>query len=100
MIRNADIRKIIGKTETTIDTIKKRKLRLFGHICRMNDNRLTKHTIFAKIDEKPRKARPYGEYLDDIKNWCGRSGRDLLHLAQDRQVWKKRIRTVVDSNGR
>ena len=53
MIRNEDIRKTIAREETIIDTIKKRKLRLFGHICRMNDNRLIKHTIFAKIDGKP-----------------------------------------------
>ena len=100
MIRNEDIRKTIAKEETIIDTIKKRKLRLFGHICRMNHNRLIKHTIFAKIDGKPRKGRPCREWLDDIKNWCGRSGQDLLHLAQDRRMWKKLIHTVVGTNRR
>ena len=79
MIKNQDIRKIIVREETIIDTIKKRKLRLFGHICRMNDNRLIKHTIFAKIDGKPRRGRPCREWLDDIKDWCGRSGQDPLH---------------------
>ena len=49
----------------------------------MNDSRLIKHTVFAKIDEKPRRGRPYREWLDDIKGWCGRSVLDLLHLAQD-----------------
>ena len=62
MIRNNEIRKIIGKEETIIDNIKKRNLRLFGHICRMNDNRLIKHTIFAKIDGKPRRGRPCSEW--------------------------------------
>ena len=100
MIRNEDIRKTIAREETIIDTIKKRKLRLFGHIWRMNDNRLIKHTIFAKVDGKPRKGRPCREWLDDIKDWCGRSGQDLLHLAQDRRMWKKLIRKVVGPNGR
>ena len=100
MMKNEDIRKTIAREETIIDTIKKRKLRLFGHICRMNDNRLIKHTIFAKIDGKPRRGRPCREWLDDIKNWCGRSGQDLLHLAQDRRIWKKLIHTVVGPNGR
>ena len=83
MIRNEDIRKTIATEDIIIDTIKKRKLRLFGHICRMNDNRLIKHTIFAKIDGKPRKGRPCREWLDDINDWCGRSGQDLAHPAQD-----------------
>ena len=100
MMKNEDIRKTIAREETIIDTIKKRKLRLFGHICRMNDNRLIKHTIFAKIDGKPRRGRPCREWLDDIKNWCGRSGQDLLHLAQDRRMWRKLIHTVVGPNGR
>ena len=62
------------------------QLRLSGHICRMNDNRLIKQTIFAKIDGKPRRARPFREWLDDIKDWCGRSGQDLLQLVQDRRM--------------
>ena len=100
MKRNEDVRKRIAREETIIDTIKKRKLRLFGHICRMNDNELIKHTIFAKIDGKPRRGCPCREWLGDIKDWCGRSGQDLLHLAQDRRMWKKLISTVVGPNGR
>ena len=99
MIRNEDIRKRISREETIIDTIKKRKLRLFGHICRMSDNRLVKHVMFGIIDGKPRRGRPCREWLDDIKDWCGRSGQDLCHLAQDRRIWKKLIRTVVGPNG-
>ena len=101
MTRNEDIRKIIGKEEAIIDTIKKRKLRLFGYICRTNDNRLIKHIIFAKIDGKPRRGgRPCREWLDDMKDWCGCGGQDLLHLARDRRMWKKLIRIVVGPNGR
>jgi hypothetical protein len=100
MIRNDDIRKMISKEETIIDIIKKRKLGLFGHICRMNDNRLIKHTVFAKMNGKPRRGRPCREWMDDITEWCGRSGQDLFHKAQNRRIWKKLIRTVVGPNGR
>jgi len=91
MIRNEDIRKRIAKEETIIDTIKKRKLRLFGHICRMDDSRLIKHIVFAKMDGKSRRGRPCREWLDDITEWCQRSGQELFHLAQDRQAWKNLI---------
>jgi hypothetical protein len=91
MIRNEDIRKRISKDETIIDIIKKRKLRLFGHICRMEDTRLIKHIIFSKMEGKSRRGRPCREWLDDITEWCQRSGQDLFHLAQDRQAWKNLI---------
>jgi hypothetical protein len=100
MIRNDDIREQISKEETIIDIIKKRKLRLFGHICRMDDNRLIKHIVFSKMNGKPRRGRPCREWLDDITEWCGRSVQDLLHQAQDRRIWKKLIRTVVGPYGR
>ena len=99
MIRNTDIRKQIARKETIIDNIKRRKLRLFGHICRMNDNRLIKHTVFARINGKPRRGRPCREWMDDIIEWCGYSGQDLFHLTQDRRKWKEIIRTVVGLNG-
>ena len=74
MIRNEDTWKKIAREETIIDTIKKQRLRPFGHICRMNDNRLIKRTIFAKFDGKAGRGRSCREWLDDIKIWCGRSG--------------------------
>ena len=73
MVRNEDIRKKISKEETIIDIIKKRKLRLFGHICRMDDSRLIKHLILGKMDGKSRRGRPCREWLDDITEWCQRS---------------------------
>jgi Reverse transcriptase (RNA-dependent DNA polymerase)/Endonuclease-reverse transcriptase/Domain of unknown function (DUF6451) len=91
MIRNEDIRKRISKEETIIDIIKKRKLRLFGHICRMDDTRIIKHVIFSKMEGKSRRGRPCREWLDDITEWCQRSGQELYHLAQDRQAWKNLI---------
>jgi hypothetical protein len=91
MVRNEDIRKKISKKETIIDIIKKRKLRLFGHICRMDDSRLIKHLILGKMDGKSRRGRPCREWLDDITEWCQRSGHDLFHLAQDRRAWKNLI---------
>jgi hypothetical protein len=91
MIRNEDIRKRISKEKTIIDTIKKRKLGLFGHISRMDDNRLIKHAVFAKMNGKSRRGRPCREWMDDITEWCQRSGQDVFHLAQDRRAWKNLI---------
>jgi hypothetical protein len=91
MVRNEEIRKKISKEEIIIDIIKKRQLRLFGHICRIDDCRLTKHLIFGKMDGKGRRGRPCREGLDGITEWCQRSGHDLFHLAQDRRACKNLI---------
>lgn len=100
MVRNIDIRKQIGADETIIDIVKKRKLRLFGHICRMDNSRLLKNVVFSRINGKSRRGRPCREWLDDITEWCGYSCQHLVHLAQSRCQWKKLIREVVGPNGR
>jgi hypothetical protein len=100
MVRNIDIRKQLGAYETIIDVIKKRKLRLFGHICRMDNSRLLKHVVFSGINGKSRRGRPCREWLDDITDWCGYSFQDSVHLAQSRYQWKNLIQTVVGPNGR
>ena len=100
MIKNEDMRKTITREETIIDTIKKRKPRLFGHICRMNNSRLTKLTVFAKVQGKPRRDRPWRGWLDEIKDWRGRSGQGPLHLRQDQRMRKELTRAVAGSNER
>jgi hypothetical protein len=99
MVRNNDIRNQIAAHETIIDVIKKRKLRLFGHICRMDNTRLLKHVVFSRMDGKSRRGRPCREWLDDIIEWSGYSCQDLVHLAQSRYQWKDIVRMVVGPNG-
>ena len=41
-ITNEEIRAVVQRKETVVDTIGMRKLQLFGHICRMPDDRLLK----------------------------------------------------------
>ena len=91
MIRNEDIRTKISRQKTIVDTIKKRKLGLFGHICRMEDKRLIKHILFSRMEGKSRRGRPCREWLDDTIEWGGRNGQDFFHLAQDRRAWKNLI---------
>jgi len=41
------------------------KLKLFGHICRMDDNRLVKNVVFGIIDGLNRRGRPRREWMDE-----------------------------------
>lgn len=99
-IRNEDMRKQISKRGTIINITKKRKLTKFGPICRLNYKRLVKHLLLGRIDGTPRKRRPCRKWLKGIKNCCEHSGYDLHHVAQDRLLSKKLIRTVVGPNRR
>jgi hypothetical protein len=99
MVRNDDIRTKIAAEKNIIDIIKERKLRLFGHICRMEDTRLLKHVVFSKVNGKSKRGRPCREWLDDITEWCGYKCQDLVHLAQSRYQWKRLVKEVVGPNG-
>ena len=47
-----------------------RKLSLFGHICRMENERKMKSVILGSMDGKGKRGRPKREWLDDIREWC------------------------------
>jgi hypothetical protein len=83
-----------------VNIIKKRKLQLFGHICRMDDSGLVKQVVFSRMDGKSRVDRPSREWLDDIIDWCNCNVQDLFHLAQNRKGWKDLILSSIGPNGR
>ena len=46
------VRRQVQREWTVMDTIRQRKLQLFGHICRMSDNRLLKSLVFGMEDDQ------------------------------------------------
>ena len=61
-----------------------RKLRLFGHICRMSNDRKIKTLMFGIMDGPNKRGRPHREWADDIVDWCGASLQELSYSALDR----------------
>jgi len=61
-----------------------RKLRLFGQICRMHNNRRIKELVFGRMEGANRRGRPHREWLDNITEW----GKPSLQGAMDRKRWK------------
>ena len=57
-ITNVEVRRRVGNTKNIVQIIMERKLSLFGHICRMEDNRLVKGVVFGIIDGQTRRGRP------------------------------------------
>ena len=57
-ITNKEIRKRGGSKRNIIQRIKERKLNLFGHMYRMEDNRLVKDVVFGEMKGKTKRGRP------------------------------------------
>ena len=55
---NEDIRAVVQRKETVMDTIRMRKLQLVGHICRMPDDRLLKTLLFGMVEGERHLGRP------------------------------------------
>lgn len=90
-VRNEDIRKKLGKMRPIAERVVDRKMELFGHICRMNDDRLIKLVLFAKVEGKRKRGRPKKKWIDDIKERCGTTLQEARQLACDRSgFWSRR----------
>ena len=84
-IKNEDIRTVTGRQKRISHVIRERKLQLFGHICRMEDNRLVKLVMTGSIKGKRSVGRPSRKWMDDIREWCGvKTDQEAVHMAQDR----------------
>jgi hypothetical protein len=99
-ITNGEVRRRVGSSRNIIQLIMERKLGLFGHICRMGDDRLVKCVVFGMMDGQTRRGRPSREWLDDIKEWCQMDIYTLSRMAQDRTQWRGIVKKALDTNGR
>jgi len=77
-----------------------RKLRLFGHICRMHNNRRIKELMFRRMEGANRRGRPRWEWLDDITEWAKASLQELSQAAMDRKNWKSLAKMAPNTYGR
>ena len=65
----------IGKYDTSLEIVKKRKLRLFGH------------------------KRKACRWLDDVKEWTGLSSNEIWsEHAEDRKAWRQHVSRVAQTD--
>ena len=72
-----------------MDTIRQRKLQLFGHICRMSDDRLLKSLVFGMVEGERRPGRPVRRWIDDILIWWGKDVQEAMMMTVDRDNWRR-----------
>ena len=88
-ITNEEVKKRMGRKETVMDTIRTRKLGLFGHVVRMNDERLLRVVTLGSVEGKRPRGRPPRRWIDDITEWCQTTIYEATQMAMDRARWRE-----------
>ena len=69
-------------------TIRERKFQLFGHICKMPNDRLLYKDIDVKHVGRRRTTRTTTwRWIDNISMWCGRDIKGAVMMTEDRDNW-------------
>jgi hypothetical protein len=74
--RNATVREQL-KQGSLIDGIERRKLRWYGHLVRMAEDRKLRQILETMIEGKRGRGRPRKVWMDDIKEAAGRRGKTI-----------------------
>ena len=98
-VTNKEVRRRLDIRGDIMQSIMRRKLSLFGHICRMDDGRKIKTVMLGSMDGGNRRGRPCREWADDIRDWCGKDIHSLSLLAQDRDGWRSVVQCALDTYG-
>lgn len=90
-IRNEDIRDRLGVSSVE-EAVRESRLRWFGQVQRMQDDRLPKKILAAEVLGRRGRGRPRRRFIDSVKVDLEIRGFTLddqaTSLARDRKVWK------------
>ena len=100
-IRNEELYDRIHLRETLLQEVIRRKLRLFGHICRMDNDSKIRDIIFGMVEGTDKKGRPHREWPNDIKQWRQETSINRLYrTAQARDKWITVVEKASSTYGR
>src|SRR5437868_5898036 len=98
-LRNEEVRKMIGLKSTVVERIQEKRLRWFGHVSRMDIDRLPNKALHMKVMGRRNRGRPRMRWIkkikEDIKSKIGTSGQTMesaLGLTKERDKWRIFIR--------
>jgi hypothetical protein len=81
------------KKPTVIETIRLNRLRLFGHVQRMEENRISRRVLYTNLGTTRLRGRPRNRWQDEVRE-DGRivGGEGWQEKVHDREEWKKLLR--------
>jgi hypothetical protein len=83
------------KKPTIIETIRLNRLCWFGHVQKMEENRIPKKVLYMNLRTKRLRGRPRNRWQDEVRE-DGRivGGEGWQEKLHNREEWKKLLRTV------
>jgi len=83
------------KKSTIIQTIKLNRLRWFGHVQRMEENRIPKKVLYMNLGTTILRGRTRNRWQDEVRE-DGRTvgGEGWQEKVHNREEWKKPLRTA------
>jgi hypothetical protein len=85
----------IVKKPAITETIRLRRLRWFGHVQRMEENRIPKRVLYMNLESTRSRGRPRNRWQDEVRDG-GRvvGGEEWQEKVYNREEWKKLLRTA------
>ena len=84
-VRNEEVRRTAGIEREFASTADQRILRWFGHMERMDENRMARRVLMAEVSGGRVRGRPRLGWMDDVKVALGNRG---MTMAKDRKEWR------------
>jgi hypothetical protein len=83
------------KKPIIIETIRLNRLHWFGHVQRMEDNRIPKRVLYMNLGTTRLRGRPRNRWQDEVRE-DGRivGGEVWEEKVRNREEWKKLLRTA------
>ena len=92
-ITNEEVKARIGNTirpyEDLLTTVKRHKLKWFGHVTRSSG--LAKTILQGTVQGGRRRGRQRKRWEDNIKEWTGLQWNIMLWKAENREEWRKLV---------
>jgi hypothetical protein len=81
------------KKPTIIETVRVNRLRLFGHVQRMEGNRIPKRVLYMNLGTTIMRGRPRNRWQNEVRE-DGRivGGEGWQEKVHNREEWKKLLR--------
>ena len=83
------------KNPTITETIKLHRLRWFGHVQTMEENRIPKRVLYMDLETTRPRGRTRNRWLDEVSE-DGRmvGGEEWQEKVYDREEWKRLLKTA------
>src|SRR6218665_2266225 len=97
-IRNKVTREELGQQVTFVNKFRKRRLMWFGHVTRMEGNRLPVVALYGQVEGTRSRGRQPKTWIDNVKEELraqGMNKREAVDNSRNRKIWRRHCRRCL-----